>query len=167
MRIYIYILRGWGDKYFEGWSGKKCREGCLGWIYAKGKREETNVYVLCIYISIKKSTAAALPMWTATTGDGETDISIAKGFDNQKGHSAAVTARGIRSFRNANLWTKYRRRRDDNIAEAPADCRVSGGSGIRGEGALWKSSSGKSREKWYHIIYYNMYYIPCGMYLYI
>jgi len=100
--LLLYILRGWGDKYLEGGSGKRCREGYILYIYGKGKREETNVCV--VYISIKKSTVATLLRWTST-GDGETDISIAKGFDNQKGPATAVTARRIRSFRNANLWT--------------------------------------------------------------
>jgi len=81
------------------------------------------------------------------TADGETDISIAKGFDNQKGPAVAVTARRIRSFRHANLWTRHRRRRDDIAPPAAADCRVSDGGGGRGGDALWKSSSGKTREK--------------------
>lgn len=107
--------------------------------------------VCVVYIiSIKKSTAAAEVLACVRRrcrggGGRETDISIAKGFDNQKGPAAAVTARRIRSFRNANLWMRHRRQRDD-IA-APADCRVSDGGDGRGGEALWKSSSGKSREK--------------------
>lgn len=49
--------------------------------------------------------------------DGETDISIAKGFDNQKGPAAAaVTARRIRSFRHANLCGRDRAGRGGVIA---------------------------------------------------
>jgi len=84
------------------------------------------------------------------TGNGETDISIAKGFDNQKGPAVAVTARRIRSFWHANLWTRHHRQRDDIApppAAAAADCLMSDGGGGRDGEALWKSSNEKSREK--------------------
>jgi len=119
--MYINILLG-GDKYLEGGCGEGYREGCLGRIYTLKENAKKRMCVLSIYIYKEvDGRRRGVRRWRWEGGDGETDISIAKGFDNQKGAAAAVTARRIRSFRNANLWTRHRRRRDD-IA-TPADCR--------------------------------------------
>jgi len=117
-----------------------------------------------VYHYIKKSPPRCERNVYDATGDGETDISIAKGFDNQKGPVAAVTARRIRSFRHANLWTRRRRRRrDDNIAAPAADCRVSDADG--GEEPYGNCRAGKVVKN--DTIYIIIYYIPyCILYLY-
>jgi len=87
-------------------------------------------------VRIKKKSSAG-----ACRGDGlgETDISIAKGFDNQKGACRRRRRRhgSENPFISAckSVWTRPRRGRWRAAAET-----------------LWKSSRGKTREKWYRLL---------------